>query len=284
MAQRHQKITFMGDKGRPFRFFAVAGALVLIVVLVAVLTKPETSYMNTPEISAIEDAGVMFIGVRDDMPGFGCGGEGLEIELARLLAARILPGLGDDAARLVTVTGQTAGSKLDDDSVAAVVALMRAGAYEKYAYSVPYYTDPTVLLVKPGSESVSLEGATIGAVQNTYSATRLGSWNTAMSPEDAAPADMYVQVKLYASYPEMIEALLRDDAPILAAAIQEAYTFRYGAAYDYGVHDISVGEVSYAIACSADYPAIAEIASMMINEMRADGSLAALIAKYGLNP
>lgn len=284
MAQRHQKVTLIGDKGRPFRFILAAAALVGITVLVAVLTKPETSYMNTPEIARIEDMGVMYIGVRDDMPGFGYEGEGLEVELARRLAERILPEKGADAAELITVTGQTAGPKLDDDSVAAVVALMRTGAYEKYAYSVAYYKDPTVLLVREGDENAELAGATIGAVQNTYSYTRLTAWITENSPEDAVEADKYAHVKLYASYPDMLAALLAPDSPIAAAAIQEAYTFRYGEEYACSRHVTEVGSVSYAVACSADYPAIAAIATLVINEMRADGSLDALIAEYGLNP
>ena len=130
--------------------------------------------MNTPEIQRIRERGVLAVGVRDDMPLFAEGGEGFEIELAQKFAAYLLPDTaGDAAAKLITVNGKTASTKLSDGTIDAAVALMPRGASSKYVYSYPYYTDTCSVLVKSGSETTPLNELVIGFVQGTAGETRL---------------------------------------------------------------------------------------------------------------
>lgn len=144
--KQHKKLrlnfTLRGEKGKPVRIALCCAAGLVLLVLLAMLLKPRTQLMNTPEIQRIRERGVLAVGVRDDMPLFAEDGEGFEIELAQKFAAYLLPDTaGDAAAKLITVNGKTASTKLSDGTIDAAVALMPRGASSKYVYSYPYYTD-----------------------------------------------------------------------------------------------------------------------------------------------
>ena len=47
-------------------------------------------------------------------------------------------------------------------------------------------------------------------------------------------------------------------------------------------HDMTVGKIDYAIACSTDSPALIEIANRMLYDMQKSGELDALIVKFNL--
>ena len=284
MARRHVKFTLKGRDGRIFRIGLGVLCGMFALVLVLVIFRDEPQYMGSPEISQIEKRGVLRVGVRDDMPGFGQDGEGLEIELATLLAQRILPDKAyGSGIEFVPVNLKSVGPKLDDGSIDVAVCLMRIDAYpSKYAYSSSYYTDPCYFLVTSGNEAMDLQGKVIGAVNDTYAATRLKSYVDKRSTAD----DPYATIKYYASYPEMLMALgkgpIASGGQIDAAALQDSYVRRYRDAYAFSIHQEPLGSVDYAFASSIDSPAIAGMANLMLREMKKDGSLQALLEKYGL--
>ena len=101
-----------------------------------------------PEIQAIVDRGVLRVGVRDDMPGMGYFNaqadqfEGLEIELAHLLAERLL---GDrNAIEFIPVTTNTRGTLLDRGALDMVIATfaIREERKEFWNFSQSYLTCP----------------------------------------------------------------------------------------------------------------------------------------------
>lgn len=245
--------------------------------------------MNTPEIQRIRERGVLAVGVRDDMPLFAEGGEGFEIELAQKFAAYLLPDTaGDAAAKLITVNGKTASTKLSDGTIDAAVALMPRGASSKYVYSYPYYTDTCSVLVKSGSETTPLNELVIGFVQGTAGETRLKKYIDAhetkvertlidrlkgRTPE--LPADAIVfTTKAFASYPELFDALAR--GTVAGAAVTGAYCTRYAeeiSAHGFIRHETSLGNVEYAIASAADEPAVAQLAELFIYDLQKAVSL-----------
>lgn len=249
--------------------------------------------MNTPEIQRIRERGVLAVGVRDDMPLFAEGGEGFEIELAQKFAAYLLPDTaGDAAAKLITVNGKTASTKLSDGTIDAAVALMPRGASSKYVYSYPYYTDTCSVLVKSGSETTPLNELVIGFVQGTAGETRLKKYIDAhetkvertlidrlkgRTPE--LPADAIVfTTKAFASYPELFDALAR--GTVAGAAVTGAYCTRYAeeiSAHGFIRHETSLGNVEYAIASAADEPAVAQLAELFIYDLQKSGELDALL-------
>ncbi len=289
-------ITLRGQKGKPFRIALYVLAAIAVIVVGAVLNKPKDQLMNAAEMKRISDRGVLVVGVRDDTPGFALDGEGLEIELARLFADYLLPETeADAAAKLIVVSSQTASTKLSDGSIDAAIALMQKGASSKYAYSYPYYTDSCRVAVNEGAEDMPLDQMVIGYVQNTAGQNVLNSYIDAhetkversfidrlrgRTPE--LPPDAVTFTKqAFASYPDMLNALR--ERRIDGAVLTGVYAERYGGEYDFTFHSTELGKVEYAIASSADEPAIARLADVFIYDLRRSGQLDELIRKYGLD-
>lgn len=288
-----------GEKGKPVRIALCCAAGLVLLVLLAMLFKPQTQLMNTPEIQRIRERGVLTIGVRDDMPGFAEGGDGLEIELAKRFAAYLLPDVPADAAvKLVTVNSKTAATKLSDGTIDAAAALMPRGTSSKYVYSYPYYTDTCSVLVKSGSETTPLNALVLGYVQGTSGETRLKKYIDAhetkvertlldrlkgRTPELPADAITFT-TKAFASYPELFDALAH--GTISGAAVTGAYCTKYSediSANGFIRHETDLGSVEYAITAAADEPAVAQLAELFIYDLQKSGELDALLQKYGLS-
>ena len=289
-------ISLRGREGKPFRIALYCVVGVLFVFALLFLGRPKNQLMNSAEIRRITDRGVLVVGVRDDIPSFAYNGEGLEIELAKLFAEYLFPESGSETAvKLVTVSGQTASTKLSDGSIDAAIALMPKGASSKYAYSYSYYTDSCRVAVRPGLETAPLDSINIGYVQNTAGASVLSSYidehetkvertlldrikgRTPELPEDA----VVFTKTAFASYPDMLKAL--SEGRIDGAAMTGVYIERYAGEAELTLHNTPLGTVNYAIAVSADEPAIARLADVFIYELSQSGRLDALLAKYGLS-
>lgn len=288
------KITFKGREGRWWRRAAYALAAVILIPTILSVLKPETQVMSSVEIQRVLDRGILFVGVRDDVPGFCEGDSGLEIELAKLLAERILPD-ADDPIKYFTCTSQTVSTKISDGTIDVGIALMPKGESASYAYSYPYYTDEIyVLLSNAAKSSTDLTELNLGYVQGTPAASVLQKYQedkTAVversffeklfgKEEDVAVVDEGELLKTvkYGAYPDMLEAFKRGD--IDAVVMQGIFMKKYSKEYTYFRHDTILGEVEYSFVSSSDEPSFMLLADMMIYEMQEDGSLDALIEKY----
>lgn len=284
MARRRRKFTLVGSDGKRNRVILIIIAAVVVVAVLIGALQPEPLIFSSPEIHIIQNRGVVLAGVRSDMPGFGSGGAGLEIELATLLAERILPDVKHgDAVKFVNVNHQSIWPTLSDGSIDFAICLMEKDADTKgrYIYSEPYYYDACYLAVQEGSADLALnEGVIVGYVSNTASHRALQRYINSLK-EAGKPADWKTQA--FASYPDMLFAL--NAARIDAAAIEGAYARRYQDDEHYGftLKQEAVGTISYAIACSTESQAICELANMLLEDMRKDGLLDALINKHGLS-
>ena len=298
------RITFKGHAGRWWRRGAALLAAVIIIAVAAAALKPETQIMNSVELNRARDRGTLRIGVRDDMPGFNEAGVGLETELARLLAERVLPE-AEEPYRFTVCTSRTVSTKISDGSIDVAIALLPKGKSRSYAYSYPYYTDK-VYIVTLKNEFVSADPTEmrLGYVQETPAADVLDSYRkevTAVKEQSfieklfKKPQETYVaqeakQMELikYGSYEELIDSLMRGDTDgaVMAGAYVNKYFKVYAAEYTgrakYYLNKTVIGEVEYSFVSSSDEPAFMQLADMMIYEMEKDGSLFRLVAEYGL--
>ena len=290
-------------KGREGRWLrrALIGVGVLILVVIAIkFFKPETQLMNTVEIQRIEQRGILKIGVRDDMPGFCEDGEGLEADLAVLLASRLLPN-SDEPLKLVECTSKTALTKLKDDSIDIAIAMQPSGQGSAYSYSYPYYTDP-ILLVTLDQANVNkgLDELKVGYIPDTPAGSAFASYVSKLTavPEQgiidkllkrpkptADPNGITVDALRYGSYDELIDALKRGG--IDAAAMCGSYVNKYFnvlsndiGVVNYYVCTADVGSVDYCMISSSDEPALTQLADMLIYELKENGTLAELTNKY----
>jgi len=128
-------------------------------VNVSVPTESDT--LANPEIQEIIERGVLRVGVKEDIPGFGFFNpetdqyEGLEIDLARLLAEDILN--DRDAVEFTPVTADTRGDLLDAKQIDLVIATftIREERKEFWNFSQYYFVDAVGLMVNNDS---GLEG------------------------------------------------------------------------------------------------------------------------------
>lgn len=285
-----------GAEGRKrLRVLLFAALGIAAIFALFTLLKPEKQLKSTAEIRRITDKGVLTVGIRSDIPGFSMDGSGLEVELAELFAAYLLPGSAETPVRFVPVSAQTASTKLSDGSIDAAIALMHKGASRKFAYSYPYYTDACRVIVRKGARQGPLDQMLIGYVQNTSAANVLSKYIDSHEtkverslldrlrgiekelPENAITYDK----KAFASYPDLLTAL--EKGRIDCAVMPGVYARLYSESYEFDTTRESLGSISYAIASSADEPAIAELADVFIYELRESGRLDELIKKYAVS-
>ena len=160
------------------------------------------------QVQAIVDRGVLRVGVKEDVPGFGMRNtttgeiEGMEVDVAKLIAKEIL---GDEnAIELTPVTAKTRGPLLDNGDIDMILATftITPERRETYNFSTPYYTDAVGLLVKtdsPYNSLADMDGALVGVAQ---SATAKDAILAA-----AEEAGITVNIDEYATYPEIKAAL-----------------------------------------------------------------------------
>ena len=142
----------------------------------------ETAAADTewPEdVQAIIDRGVLRVGVKSDVIGFGYQDpltgdySGMEIDLAQMIA----DALGVDV-EYTTVTAATRGELLDSGDLDCVLATFTITdeRKESWDFSTPYYTDAVTVLVEDSSgitDLSGLAGATVGVSSSSTSALAL---------------------------------------------------------------------------------------------------------------
>lgn len=288
-------ITLRGEKGKPFRIalFAIAG--LFLIVLATNALKPTVQLRNTAEIREICEAGVLKVGVRDDIPNFAENGIGFEIELARLFADYLIPDSTDGVSiEYVTVSDKTASNKLSDGSVDAVFALMQNGAKKSCSYSYPYFTDTCYAVITRAVENRPLNELKIGYVQNTSSESILQRYISAHETKverslldkllkrtvELPPDAITFNTVGFASYPDMLLAL--KNGHIDVASIPGVFIKKYSSEFSFKLYPETFGEIEYCVAVSSDSPAIAELANMFIYDLKQNGDMSRLFEKYGL--
>ncbi|MDR1541205.1 MAG: transporter substrate-binding domain-containing protein [Clostridiales bacterium] len=228
--------------------------------------------------AAIEKAKILKVGVKEDVPGFGLlnsstgAYEGLEIDLARLVAKEIL---GDEnAVSFQPVTAKTRGPLLDNGDIDMVIATFTITEERKltYNFSTPYYTDSVGLLVKKDSGIASLadlSGKTIGVAQSATSKDAI--------QQAADEAGIGIQFSEFASYPEIKAAL--DSGRVDVFSVDGAILNGY-------VDETSVilpdrfSPQEYGIATKLQNTELAAKVDEMIQKWLADGTIAALSEKH----
>ena len=301
LKQRLGSFTLKGREGRWWRRAIAAVCVVIAAVVLAKVLKPETQLMNSVEIRRIEAKGMLSVAVRDDMPGFCMDGEGLEAELALLLAKKILPE-SDDPIKLVPCSSRTVTTKLSDGTADVAIALQTSGQGSAFSYSYPYYEDRVLLVtLSPENRSKPATELTIGYIPETFAGKAFESYVKKLTsteergildkllrrakptpePENAVTVD---SVK-YGSYDELLFALKRGD--IEAAVMAGAYINKYFRVMaeelsmpPYYVCDTEIGVLQYCIIASSDEPALTQLADMLIYEIQENGLLGELINKY----
>jgi len=234
-----------------------------------------------PDVQAIADRGVLRVGVKVDVPLYGFLNpdtneqEGLEADIARALAKAII---GDEnAVEFQAVTAQTRGPLLDNGEVDVIIATFTITEERKlsYNFTTPYFIDAIGFLVKKelGATTITdLNGLTIGVAQSATTKAAI--------EEKAAELGIEVKFSEFASYPELKTNLT--SGRIDAFSVDKSILLGY---IDDNTEIIeeTFKPQEYGIASKLTNVGLADYLNAFIADMQADGSLEALISKWGLD-
>jgi len=231
-------------------------------------------------VESIKDAGVLKVGVKEDVPNFGLRNtetneiEGFEIDIAKKLAEEIL---GDaEAIELVPVTEKTRGTLLDNGEVDMVIATFTVTEERKetYNFSDAYYVDAVGLLVKKdkGYKGLSdMDGATIGVAQSSTTADAINA--------EAEQYGITLKYSEFATYPEIKAAL--DSGRVDAFSVDRSILAGYLDDSTQILKDRFATQ-DYGVATKKSNTELAAFVNDSINAWREDGTLDAMITEWGL--
>lgn len=267
------------------KVYVLLASLITIMALVVAGcgssdTKPAATSGVSADVKAIQDRGVLKVGVKVDVPKFGFKDpktneiEGFEIDLTKALAKKIL---GDEKKIAVqAVTAKTRGPLLDNGEVDLVIATFTVTEERKmsYNFSDPYFTDGVALMVKKDSaikELKGLDGKKIGVAQSATSKKSI--------QEAADKLGIKVSFLEFGTYPEIKTAL--DAGRVDSFSVDAAILFGY-------LDDTTViladryTPQQYGAASKKSNEGLAKMVNDTINEMKKSGELDKMIQKWGL--
>ncbi len=252
---------------------------------------PETA---DPDVQEIIDRGVLRVGVKNAVPGFGLQdtltGEysGMEIDLASDIAEY----LGVDV-EFTTVTAATRTELLDSGDIDCVLATFTITdeRKESWDFTTPYYTDAVTVLVEDASGITSLEGLVdkkVGVSSGSTSARALtaamieaGLIDGAGFDEDTFDATTWttgISFQQYEDYPAISTALSAGEVD--AFCVDKSILAIYKTdGRSYIEEEFSPQEYGIATRKGSGFSALCE---ELVTQWLSDGTIDGLIAEYGL--
>ncbi|MBQ3552729.1 MAG: transporter substrate-binding domain-containing protein [Clostridia bacterium] len=265
---------FDGEIGKRRLNRVLIVAIISVLLLMFLLTAEEQTLFDSPEMQLIADNGVLHVGIRENVPGFSLNGEGLDIELAYALSDTIFEGKSSELTlSLVPVSTYSAETMLQDGSIDVAIAQMPLGDDSGHIYSTPYYNDDIVIASCKDIDKEPKDQF-LGCIQNTNAESAL----KALSVDEEG--NTLMEYKLFASYSDLLNALERGtiEGAVINRAVFRIYQNEYSLLSDPTV----ISAVDYCIVVSSEAPALAQIANIMLYDLKESGELDAIIQKYGL--
>lgn len=255
------------------RFLAIIVASVLTMGLIGGCTSSGNG------VQTIKDRGVLKAGVKVDVPKFGykdaASGkvDGFEIDLVRAIAKEIL---GDESKIEVQgVTAQTRGPALDKGEIDVVIATFTITEERKksWNFSDPYFKDAIGLLVKnDGPKSFKdLNGKKVGVAQSATTKKALEA--------EAQKAGITIEFLEFKTYPEIKAAL--DAGRVDAFSVDKAILHGYKDASTTILAD-AFSPQDYGVATKLDNKDLAKLVNDVLNRMKSNGEMDALLKKWEL--
>lgn len=271
-SRRRRDNTLYG--GRRALLFKIAIAAVIIILLVLLLISSNSGGGSGADIKNVKKRGTLRVGVSDSTAGFSDGKDGLEIELARLIAGEIFPDINTNPSRLTTVVIAPSfmSTHFSDSSVDIAIMQCPKGLYSsKYLYSDSYYTDSCIIAIKGGGdESVPVSELSFGVLSNSICSVRI---TTYLSAEGLRST-----VTEYPTYETLLNALKRGE--VRACVLPGIYYKKYAAEYSLKQHSVKLPDIEYAIVCNPENEDFIYLANTLLADMKKSGELDRLINKY----
>lgn len=255
---------------------------------VARTTTTSTTYnMDASDIQKILKAGVLNVGCKADVPKFGSQNtttgefEGMEIDIAYYVAAKIFGVSPEQAKGLVNftaVTAATRGELLNNGTIDMVAATftIKPARLENWNFSTPYFTDHIGLMVKKSEgykSAADLDKSIIGIADGATT----GDAITAYLKENNI--DVKVTFHSFATYPDISAALSSGNVDVFS--VDRSILAGYNDDSTEILPD-SFGPQDYGIATRLSDTDFTNLVNATVVEMLDDGSIETLLSQYGI--
>ncbi len=256
---------------KTFMKMILAGMMVLAGV---------SAFAKKTEIDKIKKAGVLKVGCKEDVPGYGYLNpatnehEGLEIEISKAVSKKIF---GKESVKFTGVTAKTRGPLVDTGEIDMVAATFTVTDARRklWDFSTIYMEDPIAIMVKKSSGISSfkdLNGKTVGV--------SLASTTKKTLTEEAKKVGITLKFNEYATYPEIKAAI--DSGRVDAFSVDSSILAGY-------MEDSVIllperfSPQSYGIAVKKGNSELLKIINDTIDEMEKSGEMEKIKAKYNLD-
>ncbi|MBM7643659.1 transporter substrate-binding domain-containing protein [Streptococcus loxodontisalivarius] len=263
------------------KLLTVLAALSLLFIGLGLTSKVKADYSaaTSAQVKAIQKAGVLKVGVKQDVPNFGYYNadtdayEGMEIDIAKKLAKAL-----GVKVEFTAVTAQTREALIDNGQLDIIIATytITDERKENYSFSNPYYTDEVGFLVNKSSKisSISdLNGLTIGVAQ--------GSTTKSSIEEYASAHNLTFNYVQLGSYPELAISLYAKR--IAAFSVDKSILSGY-VSNKTEILSEGFNTQEYGIATKKSNTELTAYINDLLAEWKSDGSLEKIYDKYDLTP
>jgi putative glutamine transport system substrate-binding protein len=251
--------------------------IIFALLFMGLFMKPSAA-VDSPDLKAIKERGVLRVGVKIDVPKFGYKDpktgkiDGFEVDIARAVAQKIFRKKG--RIKLQAVNAKTRGPLLDNGEIDIVAATFTITEERKqtYNFSEPYFTDGVGLMVKKTVKIRSfrdLNGKLIGVAQSATTKRALR--------EAAGQLGIHVKFAEFATYPEIKAAL--DSGRVDCFAVDTAILCGYLNRKLVILPD-RFSPQNYGLATKKGNDGLAALVNSTILEMKQNGELTKLIKKW----
>ena len=267
----------------------IAPILAVIIIIVVIVTVTSANKIRSDKQKAVDhilQIGIINIGLRGDI-GALCtyntesqSFEGLEKDIADEIVSRLFG--GDIIVNYITVNSETKDALIRIGDLDIALGASLESDISGVAYSSTYYTDGSAFLVTEG-EMLSQDGLGGRAVAIVQASLAAGE-----NEKDSGVNRMQIyldtqgidaKVKVFASYPEAIDALR--EGFVGGVCANEIFLKLHGKKGMLILPERFLPH-HYRVEASESLGALNDAISDVITQMREDGTLDALIAKWNL--
>lgn len=284
---KYKKRRLLLLKRKHIKIIIIILAVALAVAAVLIVTSANSRRSEKQHaVEAVAQAGVINIGLRGDLRTLSTFNEetkefeGLEKDVADEIVRRLFP--DGIVTNYVNVNSETKDAQLRlgaiDMALGASLNLGKSGIN----YSESFYADGSALLVMEGQQtsSAQLDGQTIGVVQESVAdQASEKDKDVSVLQEYLEDQGITIAVKRYASYPEAVEGLR--NGVVAAVCAGENNLKIFGMTGMLLLPDRFLPS-RYCVEIRQSLGAFSEAVDDVITEMKRDGTMATLLAKWQL--
>lgn len=263
---------------------SVIAAALIIVVIVLLVSSGKKAAEKQATMEKIISAGVINVGLRTDLRPL-CwyddttkSFDGLEKDLADELMSRLFG--GKVIVNYIKVDSETRDALLLSGDIDIALGASVQGSTTGIDYSEAFFTEGSAFLVRSGemTSEIGINGGVVAVVQGSVEAAKYGNDKKTTHIENYLGAkNINASVRVYASYPEAIEALRKKF--LTAVCASETFLKIYGKSGMLLLPERFI-PCGYCVETRSSLEALVISVNEALSAMRNDGTINNLLKKW----